>query len=37
MSKLILNLGAGAKIRKGTVNVDVTDYEGIDQVVDLSQ
>jgi len=32
---LILNLGAGAKIRKGTINIDVTQYEGIDQVIDL--
>jgi SAM-dependent methyltransferase len=33
---MILNLGAGHKLVKGAVNIDVTLYEGIDQVVDLS-
>jgi len=33
---MILNIGAGHKIIKDAINVDVTEYEGIDQVVDLS-
>lgn len=31
-----LNLGAGKKLIKNTVNVDVMPWEGIDQIVDLS-
>lgn len=33
---MILNLGCGNDIRKDCVNVDVTAYKGVDQVVDLS-
>lgn len=32
-----LNLGAGVTAREGYVNVDITPYPGIDQVVDLNQ
>lgn len=35
-NKIFLNLGAGRKILKGYVNIDITQYEGIDQVLDLS-
>ena len=37
MSRLILNLGCGKKLMPNAVNVDITDYPGIDQVVDLSK
>lgn len=33
---LVLNIGCGRKQRKDAVNVDVTQYPGVDQVVDLS-
>jgi SAM-dependent methyltransferase len=33
---MLLNLAAGMKQRKDAVNVDVTEYPGIDQIVDLS-
>jgi ubiquinone/menaquinone biosynthesis C-methylase UbiE len=33
---MILNLGAGKKLIKNAINVDVTAYPGIQQVVDLS-
>lgn len=36
MSKLILNLGSGRKLIKGAINIDMTQYDGVDQVVDLS-
>ena len=32
----ILNLGCGQDIRKDAINCDVTNYPGVDQVVDLS-
>ena len=34
---MILNLGAGRKLKAGALNVDISWYEGIDQVVDLRQ
>lgn len=34
---MILNLGAGRKIRKDSINVDVTKYDGIDMVVDIDK
>ena len=34
---LILNLGAGKKLRKDAVNIDITKYPGINKVVDLSK
>lgn len=34
---LLLNLGAGKKLRSDCINVDITPYPGIDKVVDLSQ
>lgn len=34
---MILNLGAGKKLRKDAINVDVTDYPGIDEHVDLNE
>lgn len=33
---MILNLGCGQKLIKDAINVDVTSYPGVDQVVDLS-
>lgn len=33
---MILNLGCGKKIIKGAVNVDMTPYPNVDEVVDLS-
>jgi len=33
---MILNLGAGNDIHKDCINVDITQYEGINEVVDLS-
>jgi SAM-dependent methyltransferase len=33
---LVLNLGCGEDIKKECVNVDVTGYKGVDEVVDLS-
>jgi len=35
MTKTILNIGAGNKILEGAVNVDVTDYPGIDMILDV--
>jgi len=32
---MILNLGAGKKIRADSLNVDITDYMGVNEVVDL--
>jgi len=34
---VLLNLGAGRNQRKDCINIDITLYEGIQQVVDLSQ
>lgn len=34
---MILNIGAGRDIRKDCINVDVTLYEGIDQVLDIGK
>ena len=33
---MVLNLGCGEDIKKECVNVDVTGYKGVDEVVDLS-
>ena len=33
---IILNLGAGGKLRKDSINIDITPYDGIDKCVDLS-
>lgn len=35
-NKTILNLGSGNDIRKDCINCDITDYPGVDMVVDLS-
>ena len=37
MTRMILNLGAGKKLRADSVNVDVTSYSGIDKVADLRE
>ena len=34
---MILNLGAGKKLMPDAVNVDITEYPGIDRVVDLNK
>ena len=33
---MLLNLGCGKKLNENCVNVDITRYKGVDQVVDLS-
>ena len=33
---MLLNLGAGGDIKEDCINIDITPYEGIDMVVDLS-
>ena len=33
---MLLNLGAGEDIKKDCVNIDITQYNGIDKIVDLS-